>query len=173
MRRSRSRWSVCTVDSEERGPTVVVAGSGLSGTVGRIAAPLRGRRSRREDGRLSARAGAARPAGAGIDGPRGWLHLKSAFACSSSKQHALLEQMTVQGALCSKASCVVLVEASRVAGERSCGPDHRRGAQCELHERCYSRPPQLYRDRRMSFPPRLARAASRCAWSGAASSTES
>ena len=36
---------------------------------------------------------------------------------SSFKQHALLEKMTVQGALCSKASCVVLVEASRAAGE--------------------------------------------------------
>ena len=34
------------------------------------------------------------------------------------EQHALLEQMIVEGALCSKASCVVLVEASRVAGER-------------------------------------------------------
>ena len=33
-------------------------------------------------------------------------------------QHALLEQVIVEGALCSKASCVVLVEASRVAGER-------------------------------------------------------
>ena len=29
----------------------------------------------------------------------------------------LLEQMTVGGSLCNKASCVVLVEASRVAGE--------------------------------------------------------
>ena len=29
--------------------------------------------------------------------------------------------MTVEGALCSKASCVVLVEASRVAGERDSG----------------------------------------------------
>ena len=44
------------------------------------------------------------PAGAVIDGPRGWLHLKGAFASSSFKQHVLLEQMTVEGALCSKAS---------------------------------------------------------------------
>ena len=34
------------------------------------------------------------------------------------EQHALLEQMIVEGALCRKATCVVLVEASRVAGER-------------------------------------------------------
>ena len=114
--------------------------------------------------------GRQRPAGAEIHGPRGWLHLEGAFVCSSFKQHALLKQVTVEGALCSKASCVVLVEASRVAGERGCGPDRGRGAQCELHERCHSRPPRRYRDRRMSFPPHLARAASRCAWSAAASS---
>ena len=41
MRWSRSRWSVCTVDSEERAPTAGVAGSCLSGTAGRLAAPLR------------------------------------------------------------------------------------------------------------------------------------
>ena len=34
------------------------------------------------------------------------------------EQLALLEQMIVEGALCRKASCVVLVEASRVAGGR-------------------------------------------------------
>ena len=34
------------------------------------------------------------------------------------EQHALLEQMTFEGALCSKASCVVPVKASRIAGER-------------------------------------------------------
>ena len=48
----------------------------------------------------------------------------------------LLEQITVEGALCSKASCVVLVEASRVAGERErdevIWPDGGRGAQCWL-----------------------------------------
>ena len=66
----------------------------------------------------TARAGAARPAGAGIDFPRGWLHLEGALACSSFKHHALLEQVIVECAPSSKASCVVLVEASRVAGER-------------------------------------------------------
>ena len=40
------------------------------------------------------------------------------FACSSFKQHALLEQMIVEGALYSKASCVVLVEAGRRERER-------------------------------------------------------
>ena len=44
--------SIGTADSEARGPTSDVAGSGLSGTAGRIAAPLRDRHSRREDGRL-------------------------------------------------------------------------------------------------------------------------
>ena len=48
MRRRRKRRSVGTVDSEERGPTAAsssagVAGSGLSGAAGRLAAPLRGR----------------------------------------------------------------------------------------------------------------------------------
>ena len=66
----------------------------------------------------TARAGAARPAGAGIDFPRGWLHLEGALACSSFKQHALFEQVVVEGAPSRKASCVVLVKASRVAGER-------------------------------------------------------
>ena len=51
-RRSRSRWSVCTVDLEERGPTAGVAESGLSGTAARLAAPLRGMHSRRDDSRL-------------------------------------------------------------------------------------------------------------------------
>ena len=98
------------------------------------------------------------------------------FACSSFKQHALLEQMIVEGALYSKASCVVLVEACRVAGERErerrgSEPDGERGAQCGLHERCHSRPALRFRDRkRMSFPPHITRIASRCACSGAASS---
>ena len=48
----RNRRSVGTADSEERGPTAGVAGSGLSSTVGRLEAPLRARHSRREDGRL-------------------------------------------------------------------------------------------------------------------------
>ena len=42
------------------------------------------------------------------------------YACSL-KQHALLEQMIVEDALCRKASCVVLVEASRVPGEEEEG----------------------------------------------------
>ena len=52
----------------------------------------------------TAKAGAARPAGAGIDFPRGWLHLEGALACSSFKHHALFEQVIVEGALCSKAA---------------------------------------------------------------------
>ena len=54
----------------------------------------------------------------------------------------LLEQIIVDGALCSKASCVVLVEASRVAGERerlACWQDSGRSAQCWLHVRCHNR----------------------------------
>ena len=75
-----------------------MAGCSLSSTAGRLAAPLRGKHSRREDGRfdrLSRRGD--RLAGR-------WLHLEGAFACSSLKQHVLLEQMKVKGALCSKAS---------------------------------------------------------------------
>ena len=49
MRQRRCRRSVCTVDSEERASAAGVTGSSLSGTAGRLAAPLRGRR---EDGRL-------------------------------------------------------------------------------------------------------------------------
>ena len=44
--------SVDTLDSDERGPTAGVAGSSLSSTAGRLAAPLGGKHSRREDGRL-------------------------------------------------------------------------------------------------------------------------
>ena len=47
-----NRRSVDTLESEERGPTAGVAGSSLSSTAGRLAAPLRGKHSRREDGRL-------------------------------------------------------------------------------------------------------------------------
>ena len=49
---SEHHRGVGTVDSEERVPTAGVAGSGLSGTSGRLAAPLRGRNNRREDGGL-------------------------------------------------------------------------------------------------------------------------
>ena len=41
--------SVCTVDLEERGPTAGIAGRSLSGTAGRLAAPLRGRHRKCED----------------------------------------------------------------------------------------------------------------------------
>ena len=51
VKRSRYRCSVGTADSAERAHTAGVAGSGLSGTAGRLAAPLRGRHSRREVGR--------------------------------------------------------------------------------------------------------------------------
>ena len=79
----------------------------------------------------AALARAARPAGAGLDGLLGWLHLESASACSSFKQHALLKQMTGEGALSSKASRVVLVEASRNAREGArCWRGGGRGAQC-------------------------------------------
>ena len=99
--------NVDTLDSEESGPTAGVAGSSLSSTAGtgRLAAPLRGKHSRREDGRLDRLSRLDR------------LHLEGAFACISLKLHALLEQMIVEGTLCSKPSCVVLVEASRVPGE--------------------------------------------------------
>ena len=40
------------------------------------------------------------------------------MAVSGGRVCTLLEQIIVDGALCSKASCVILVEASRVAGER-------------------------------------------------------
>ena len=41
VRRSRNRCSVGTADSAQRAHTAGVAGSGLSGTAGRLAAPLR------------------------------------------------------------------------------------------------------------------------------------
>ena len=47
------------------------------------------------------------------------------------EQPALLEQMIVEGALCSKASCVVLVEASRAAGERERESDEVAGRTAE------------------------------------------
>ena len=89
--------------------------------MGHSRAQLRGGRSRCEDARLGARAGAARLPVRGdrwasriaISG--GCIHL---YACRSLKQHALLEQMIVEGALCSKASCVVMVEASCIFGEQ-------------------------------------------------------
>ena len=123
-RRRHNRRSVGVVDSDERVSYGGMAGSGLSGTA--RAGSLRG------PGTAGVRLAvcAARQSGAGIDGPRGGcirLH-----GCSSLKQHALLEQMTVEGAPCRKASCVVVVEASRVPGEREeegllmrrgCGPD--------------------------------------------------
>ena len=149
MRRRRNHRSVCTVDSEERDPTTGVAGSGLSGTA-------EGRPRRREDGRLNrlgrccaaSRRGDRRAARMAASG--GCIPL---YACSSFKQHALLEQMIIYSALCSKVRCVVLVEASRVAEEgeekglrtrRGCGPEGGRGAQCGLQERCPSRPAQRY-----------------------------
>ena len=45
-----NRRTVDTLDSEEKGPTAGGAGSSLSSTAGRLAAPLRGKYSRREDG---------------------------------------------------------------------------------------------------------------------------
>ena len=39
------------------------------------------------------------------------------YSCSSLKQNALLEQMIVEGALCSKVSCIALVEARSVPGK--------------------------------------------------------
>ena len=82
-------------------------------------APLRGRHGRREDARLdrsgrrcaASRRGDGRAARVAASGACIRLH-----AC---KQHALLEQTTVEGALCSEASCavVVRVEAGRVPGE--------------------------------------------------------
>ena len=52
MRRRRNRRTVGTLDSEEpeRGPEPGVAGGGLSGAAGRLAAPLGGGQSRRGDG---------------------------------------------------------------------------------------------------------------------------
>ena len=88
-------------------PASGVVGRLLSGAGGRLTAPLRGRHSRREDGRLdrlgrccaaSRRADrrAARMAAAG-----GCVRLN---ACSSLRRYALLERIKVEGALCSKAS---------------------------------------------------------------------
>ena len=164
MRRSRNRCSAGKANSEGRGPTAGDARSGLSGTVGRFAAPLRGRHSRREDGRLCR---FSRCCAACRRGDRRAARMAASEECirmqrsSSFKQHALLKQMTVEGALCCKASCVVLVEASRIASafrgrallERGrCGPDGGRGAHCELHERRHSGPALRFRDRRrMSF----------------------
>ena len=91
---------------------------------------------------MSAASRLALPAGTGIETPRGWLYLEGAFACRSFKQDALLEQIIVDGTLYSKASCVVLVEASHVAGERerlACWPDCGRSAQCWLHVKCHNR----------------------------------
>ena len=118
MRRSRSRWSVCTVDSEERAPTAGVAGSGLSGTAGRLAAPLRGRYSRRADGRLDHLSRCCAACGRGYRLDARMAASGQCIRMQQLEQHALLEQVTVEGALCSKASCVVLVEASRAAGDQ-------------------------------------------------------
>ena len=123
------------------GPKADLVGCGLSGTAGRLAAPLWGRHSRREDGRLdclrclaACRRGGDRRA-ARMVASGGCIRL---YACSSLKQHAVLEQARFEGALPSKASCIVLVEASHVPGEgeeqgllmkRGGGPDGGRGAQ--------------------------------------------
>ena len=80
-------------------------------------APLRGRHGRREDARLdrsgrrcaASRRGDGRAARVAASGACVRLH-----AC---KQRALLEQTTVEGALCSEAGCAVVVEAGRVPGE--------------------------------------------------------
>ena len=170
MRRSRSRRSVGTGDSEARGPTSGVAGSGLSGTAGRIAAPLRGRHSRREDGRLDRLSRccaacrrrdrrAARMAASG-----GCIRMRQLQAISASRADDSRRRALQQGQLRRPGR-----SQSRCWRERL-GPDRGRGAQCELYERCHSRLPRRYRDRRMSFAPHLARAASRCAWFDAASS---
>ena len=101
-----------------RAPSAGVAGSCLSGTTGRLAAPLRGRHSRREDGRLDHLSRCCAACGRG---DRRAVRMAASGGCirmQQLEQHALLEQMTVEGALCSNASCVVLVKASRVAGER-------------------------------------------------------
>ena len=181
----RNRRSVGTVEPEERA-TAGVAGRGLSGTAGRLrlAAPLRVRHSRREDGNLdrlsrcyaTCRRGNRRAAR--MAEPEGCIRQRL-FACSSLKQQALIERKIVEGALASKASCVVLVEASRVPGageeeglllRRGCGPDGGRCAQRGRQERRHSRSARRCRDRRACLPQHLAPAASRCACSGTASS---
>ena len=81
--------------------------------------------------------------------------------------------MIVEGALCIKASCV-LVEASRVPGEGEEEVLLMRGRTAEevLSEGCKkgATVDQRYRDRLMSLPQHLARSASRCACSCTASS---
>ena len=73
-----------------RRPPRPAAGSGLSGTPCRLAAPLRGRHSRREDDRLDrlSRCQAAWLPGAGIDGSRGRLHLDHPLPVTGVSQTA-------------------------------------------------------------------------------------
>ena len=62
-----------------------MAGSGLSGAAGRLAAPLGGRHCRLEevDPGLSCAAVPESP-GAEMDGPLRWLHLEGAFVCTDA-----------------------------------------------------------------------------------------
>ena len=75
---------MCTADSEEWSPTAGVARSFPSGTAGRLAAPLRGRHSRREDGGLDHLSRCCAACG-GWDrlASRMAAFLEGAFACSS------------------------------------------------------------------------------------------
>ena len=81
MRQRSNRSIVGMVDSEARSPTAGVAGSGLSGTACRLAALLRGRHSRHEDGRLNR---SVLLPDAGIDGLHWCLHLECAVVCTQA-----------------------------------------------------------------------------------------
>ena len=111
----------------------------------------------------TARAGAARLPGAGMDGPRGWLLLERAFVCtlasnvrSSSRRQSKARSAARPAAPSWSKPAVFLEREKRKASlpmRRGCGPDCGRGDQCWLHQRCHSRPARRYWDRLMSLPP--------------------